>query len=66
MQKAKRILALITVIILVALIICTVVLSFFKGEQAHRLFMASLFATIALPVVIYGYLTLYKFFTRKK
>lgn len=61
MKKVKRILALIAVVILIALYITTIVLSFFKSETAHAWFMASLYTTIALPVIIYGYTVLYKF-----
>lgn len=66
MSKAKRILALITVIFLILLNIVTIILSFLKGELAQKMFMASLFATVTLPVILYVFFAITKVISDKK
>ncbi len=59
-MKAKRILAMAGVIILVGLYASTLVFALMNNEHSMRLFMASIYATIIIPVMIYGYMALYK------
>ena len=53
MQKTKRILALIGVILLVLLYISTIIASFTASKNGPGLFMISIYATIAIPVLIW-------------
>ena len=59
--KLKRTGALILVGILVGLYITTFILAFMKSPVAQKLFQASVITTIALPVMLYGYMLIYKY-----
>lgn len=64
-QKIKRILAMLTVIIIALLYLSTLILSFFQSEQAGELLMISIVATVVLPVLLYIYLWLFQLFGGK-
>lgn len=66
MKKVKRILALIGVIILVGMYLLTLVVSIFESSFAQSLFFASLYCTMIVPIVIYGYELIYKIVKGKK
>lgn len=61
-RKMKRILALLAVIIIVLLYLSTLVLSFMQSEQSGDLLMASIIATVVIPVLLYIYLWLFRLF----
>ena len=52
MKKAKRILALLGVLLLI--------FSLMDSPEAGNWFKASLFCTIAVPVLLYGYILIYR------
>ncbi|MBO6148860.1 MAG: hypothetical protein J6O55_05935 [Lachnospiraceae bacterium] len=52
-MKAKRILALLGVIILIALYISSLVLSLLKHPLAGRLFLSALLCTIIIPIFLH-------------
>lgn len=60
MQKLKRILALIGAILLIALYASTLVFSLMSGELAQRLLLASIFCTVAIPILLYAFMLMYK------
>ena len=60
MKKGKRILALTGVIILVSLYIVTLVAAFVSSPSSNALFKASIFCTITIPIMMYGYLLIYR------
>lgn len=64
-QKLKRVLALLTVLLILLLYLATFLLSLFCREQAGELLMISLVATVVLPVLIYIYLWLFRIFRKK-
>ena len=66
MQKIKRIIALIIVILWVALIIATLVYAIIPNETAHTLFVGLLYTDIGLPVVAYAMILIAKILNRKK
>ena len=66
MQKIKRIIALIIVILWVALIIATLVCAISPDETAHTLFVGLLYTDIGLPVVAYAMILITKILNRKK
>ena len=66
MQKIKRIIALIIVILWVALIIATLVCAINPVETAHTLFVGLLYTDIGLPVVAYAMILITKILNRKK
>ena len=61
-QKLKRILALTAVVIILLLYAATFVLSLLPGDQAKDLLMASIVATVVIPVLLYIYLWLFRLF----
>ena len=66
MQKIKRIIALIIVILWVALIIATLVCAIIPDETAHTLLVGLLYTDIGLPVVAYAMILITKILNRKK
>ena len=66
MQKIKRIIALIIVILWVALIIATLFCAIIPDETAHTLFVGLLYTDIGLPVVAYAMILITKILNRKK
>lgn len=62
MQKTKKVLAIVGIIFLVGSYITTFIASLLHSEFAHGLFIASMFCSIAVPLVLYGYLLIYKYF----
>lgn len=53
MQKAKRVIAMIGVIILVLLYVLTLVLAIVDKSSSMNFFMASIIATLVIPVLIW-------------
>lgn len=66
MQKMKRILALLGIILLVGLYLVTFIASLLNTSFAHNLFMACFYATIMLPIMLYAYVLIYKVIKKKK
>lgn len=65
-SKKQRIAALIGIILLVALYIITLISALFSFPGSQKLFFISLFATIAVPILIWLYVWLYGKLTEKK
>ncbi|MDR1800965.1 MAG: hypothetical protein LBQ95_03905 [Lachnospiraceae bacterium] len=63
-KKWQRFLALISAIILAALYICTLIFAIIKHPLANDLFKACVLLTIVVPVVIYGYILVYRIVKR--
>lgn len=60
MKNVKRIVALCGVIILVGLYITTFIAALFQTEFSSQLFLASLYSTFIIPIMIYAYMLVYK------
>lgn len=60
MKNLKRFVALFGVVLLVSLYIVSLISAIFAKPYANGLFMASLFCTIVIPILIYGFLIVYK------
>lgn len=60
MKKAKQILAIIGVILLVGLYVSTLVCALFGGDNFMDLLMASVYATFVIPILIWAYTFFYK------
>ena len=58
--KGQRILAMIGVVCLVALYIVTLISAVFTTPATKGLFMACIFSTVAIPVMLYGYILVYR------
>ncbi len=66
MKKIKQILAIITIVILVGLYITTFVLAISGFDGWWNMFMASLGASIMLPVLIWLFLRMAEVFSKDK
>lgn len=60
MKKIKQILALTGAILLIVLYLSTLIFSLMRSEMAQGLFKASVFCTVAVPVLIYAYMLIYR------
>lgn len=60
MKKAKRILAVIGIIILAGLYVSTLIFAIIGSEDAMDWFKASVYSTIVLPVLIWAYGLVYR------
>lgn len=60
MKKAKRILSLMGAILLAALYLSTLVFALMKNELAADLLKVSIICTIIIPVLLYGYILIYR------
>ena len=60
MKKAKRILAIIGIIILIGLYLATLACAIFAKDNVMNFLMASIYATVIIPVLIWAYTFIYK------
>ncbi len=60
----KRIFAIIGVIILLALYLISFISAVLAKPYASELFMASIFCTIVIPILMYGFLIVYRYVHR--
>ena len=65
MKKAKQVLAVAGIIFLVILYLSTLVCAIIDSTETMRMFKASIFATVVIPVLIWAYTFIYKL-THKK
>lgn len=64
-MKSKRILALTGAVILIALYVSSIIFALMDSPLAENLLLASLFCTIVIPAVLYGYAVALRYFKRK-
>ena len=60
MNKVKRISATIALILIVSMNLILLISAIFASEKAPGLFLASIFSTVVIPIMIYGFFTIYK------
>jgi quinol-cytochrome oxidoreductase complex cytochrome b subunit len=60
MKRIKRILSLIGVILLVSIYLLTLVGALTHSKYSDALFQASVYSTIVVPVMLYGYMLVYR------
>ena len=60
MKKGKQILAITGIILLVSLYIITLICAITDNTATMRVFMASIFASIVIPVLIWAYSFIYR------
>lgn len=60
MKKVKRILASIGVIVLAGLYLSTLLCALFAKDNVMNVLMASIYATVVIPVLIWAYSFIYK------
>ncbi len=65
MKKAKRIVAIIGVVLLVSIYVLTLVSALIDSPYSQPLFKASVFSSIAVPVFIYAVMLVYRLIKSK-
>ncbi|MDO5521173.1 MAG: hypothetical protein Q4G58_11840 [bacterium] len=65
MEKSKKIVAIVGIVFLIGSYITTFVASLMHSSFAHGLFKASLFCSLVVPIILYGYILIYKYFSGK-
>lgn len=60
MNKGKRIAAIIGIILLASMYLISLLSAFFAKEYSGGLFLASLFSTLVIPILIWWFITIYK------
>jgi uncharacterized YccA/Bax inhibitor family protein len=60
MKNFKRIAAIIGVILILSMYVISFVSALFSSPSAPGLFLASVFSTVVIPILIYGFITIYK------
>ena len=60
MKKVKQILAILGIILLVGLYLSTIICALSASENFMNMLMASVYATIVIPVLIWAYSFVYK------
>lgn len=60
MNKVKRIAAIIGIILICSMYLISLLSAFFASEYSNGLFAASVFSTIVIPILIWWFLTIYK------
>ncbi len=63
--KAKQVLAIIGIVILLSLYLVTLVTALMAKPYAHKMFITSLFASMVIPVFIYAFILIDKSFRKK-
>ena len=66
MKNIKRILAVIAILILAGLYLTSLMLALFGSADTFRFFVASIAATVIIPILLWIYIAMYKFLTRHK
>lgn len=61
MKKIQRILALLGVVLLLAMYGATMIFAISDHPASEGWFKASIFCTIAIPVMLYAYMLIYKY-----
>jgi uncharacterized BrkB/YihY/UPF0761 family membrane protein len=64
MGKVKRIAAITGIVLIASMYLISFISSFFAKEHAAGLFLASVFSTIVIPIMIYGFIAVYRYVHR--
>jgi len=64
-KKVKQISAIIAILLLVGLYVATFVFAIIDSPNSGRMFQASLFATVAIPILLWVWIWLYGAITKK-
>ncbi len=64
MNKVKRISALVGIILIGSLYLLSFISAFFATEYSNGLFIASIFSTVVIPIMIWWFITIYKWVHR--
>lgn len=63
-KKVKQIASIIGIVLLLSMYIISFAVSFFATETAPGLFLACVFSTVVIPIMIYMFIAVYKYVHR--
>ena len=64
MKKAKKIASIVSIILIFSMYLLSFIFSFFATKQSQGLFAASVFCTVVIPIMIWIFVTVYKWVHR--
>ena len=64
MKKTKRIFSIIGIVLIASMYLITLISAFFASEKALGLFLASVFSTVAIPIMLYCFIATYRWVHR--
>jgi putative hydrolase of the HAD superfamily len=64
MKNVKRIAAIIGIVLIASMYLISLISAFVATEYTNGLFLASIFSTIVIPIMIYGFIAIYKYVHR--
>lgn len=64
MNKVKRIAAMVGIVLIASMYLISFISAFFASEHASGLFIASVFCTVTIPIMIWIFVTVYKWVHR--
>lgn len=66
MKNTKRVLSILGILILAGLYLASLILAITGSEHTFDLFVASVAATVIIPILLWGYIIIYRFLTKNK
>lgn len=66
MDKMKRVLAIGGIVLLLSLYLITFISAFMSTEYSQSLFLACIYATFVIPIMIYAYMLIYRVIKNKR
>lgn len=61
MKKIKRIAAVIGIVLISSMYIISIISAIFSSKQAPGLFLASIFSSVIIPIMLYCFVEIYKY-----
>lgn len=61
MNKVKRIAAIVGVVLIASMYVISFISAIFATEKAPGFFLASIFSTVVIPIMIYLFIAVYKY-----
>ena len=62
MNKVKRVAAIIGIVLIASMYLISFISAIFAGKYTGGLFLASVFSTIVIPIIIWWFLAMYRWF----
>lgn len=60
MDRVKRIASITGVVLIASMYLISLICAIFASEKAPGLFLASVFCSVVIPIMIYGFIVIYK------
>lgn len=64
MNKIKRVSSIVGIVLIILMYLTALFAAIFSPANAPGLFLAAIFCTVAIPIMIYGFIEVYKYVHR--